>query len=105
MTRGLAGIALCAAAAVATAQPLPEPVVERAAALRDAALAGNHAYATLESLLTEVGPRFPGTSGDQAAVAWALRTLPCASSICAANSESSSSSNTWPSSTSSLKST
>ena len=75
MTRGLAGIALCAAAAVATAQPLPEPVVERAAALRDAALAGNDAYATLESLLTEVGPRFPGTSGDQAAVAWALRTL------------------------------
>lgn len=53
----------------------PDRVVDAAADLRDRALADNRAYATLSSLLTEVGPRFAGTAGDQAAVAWALRTL------------------------------
>ncbi|MFO7305231.1 MAG: M20/M25/M40 family metallo-hydrolase [Gammaproteobacteria bacterium] len=47
-----------------------------AAALRDRALStGTQAYAHLESLVTEVGPRFAGTPGDAAAVRWALERL------------------------------
>lgn len=53
----------------------PDSVIEAAAAMRDRALEENRAYNTLTSLLTEVGPRFAGTPGDAAAVAWALRTL------------------------------
>ncbi len=64
--------ALFAFATTATAQ---QPVLERAAELRDRALADNDAYKTLSSLLTEVGPRFAGSAGDTAAAAWAIRTL------------------------------
>ncbi|MFN2301685.1 MAG: M28 family peptidase, partial [Gammaproteobacteria bacterium] len=53
----------------------PDAVIEAAASMRDRALEENRAYDTLTSLLTEVGPRFAGTPGDAAAVAWALRTL------------------------------
>jgi len=53
----------------------PEAV---AAALRDRALAGSTAYAMVESLTTEVGPRLAGTPDEARARAWAvakLRTL------------------------------
>jgi hypothetical protein len=39
--------------------------------LRAQALAGSGAYALVESLTTEVGPRLAGSPGDAAAVAWA----------------------------------
>ena len=42
-----------------------------AAALRDRALADNEAYALVESLTTEIGPRLAGTPADARAVAWA----------------------------------
>jgi hypothetical protein len=47
-----------------------------AAALRDrAATSGTQAYEHLESLVTQVGPRFAGSEGDAAAVRWALERL------------------------------
>lgn len=63
-----------------SAQPVPaEPWGEQdlatAAALRDRALSGTSAYDHLESLVTEVGPRFAGSPGDAAAVRWALEKL------------------------------
>lgn len=42
-----------------------------AVGLREGAIAGSGAYALLESLTTEVGPRLPGTPADARAVAWA----------------------------------
>jgi Zn-dependent M28 family amino/carboxypeptidase len=46
-----------------------------AAALRDRALSGTSAYEHVMSLVTEVGPRSAGSSGDAAAVRWALNKL------------------------------
>src|SRR5690348_1710969 len=46
-----------------------------AAALRDRALSGTQAYEHVTSLVTEVGPRSAGSSGDAAAVRWALNKL------------------------------
>jgi carboxypeptidase Q len=43
--------------------------------LQRAALGDDSAWALVESLVTEVGPRFAGTSGDAAAVAWAEAKL------------------------------
>jgi hypothetical protein len=40
------------------------------------ALGSSRAYAIVQSLCDEVGPRMAGTPGDRAAVAWALRTMP-----------------------------
>ncbi|MGD8378328.1 MAG: M28 family peptidase [Gammaproteobacteria bacterium] len=59
-----------------TNNPVPAEVMATAAALRDQALHGTEAYATVRSLTTEVGPRMAGSSGDRAAVAWALTRLP-----------------------------
>lgn len=74
--RGLLAAALFAAGtAVAAPGPMPGAVLDGAAAVRDRALENNRAHATLTELLTEVGPRFAGTPGDQVAVAWALRAL------------------------------
>lgn len=73
MKRILASLLLGVATSVVA--QAPDSVIEAAAGLRDRALEENHAYDTLTSLLTEVGPRFAGTPGDAAAVAWALRTL------------------------------
>src|SRR6056297_1828018 len=47
----------------------------RAAAVRDAALAGTPAYDIVESLTLEVGPRMAGSPGDRAAVRWAVEKL------------------------------
>src|SRR6185503_8063003 len=46
-----------------------------AGALRDRALSGTSAYEHVTSLVTEVGPRSAGSSGDAAAVRWALNKL------------------------------
>lgn len=74
--RGVFAAALLAATTAAAAQaPLSDAVIDGAAAVRDRALEENRAHATLSALLTEVGPRFAGTHGDQAAIGWALRAL------------------------------
>ena len=46
-----------------------------AATLRELALADGTAYQLVSSLTTEVGPRFAGSTGDKAAVTWALREM------------------------------
>jgi carboxypeptidase Q len=80
--RPLVPIILLSLAGAATAQSppqpsstLPTPLIERAATLRDAALAGTRALEIVRSLTFEVGPRSAGSPGDRAAVDWALRTL------------------------------
>jgi hypothetical protein len=49
--------------------------IERAIALRDAAMERNEAWMLLESLTTEVGPRMAGSASDAAAVEWAQRAF------------------------------
>lgn len=73
--------------ALAAAAPLPaqdpsaaeEPAWRATAAkVRDRALSEDQRavpWEILESLTTEVGPRFAGSPGDKAAVAWGLRTM------------------------------
>lgn len=51
--------------------PLSAPSLQAAAALRDQHVEPGSAYAIVESLTTEVGPRMAGTEGDVRAVAWA----------------------------------
>jgi hypothetical protein len=46
-------------------------LAQTASNLRDIALDSSLAWDLLESLTVEVGPRFAGTPGDRAAVAWA----------------------------------
>lgn len=50
-------------------------VLEQAAQLRDRALATSEAYALVESLTQDVGPRLAGSPGDAKAVAWAETQL------------------------------
>jgi carboxypeptidase Q len=69
----LAGLALCAAPSFATDPPAA--LLKEAEALRDLALAESNAWLHAWSLTTEVGPRFAGSAGDRAAVAWALANL------------------------------
>lgn len=52
-----------------------EQQLATAGALRDRALSGTSAYEHVTSLVTEVGPRSAGSSGDAAAVRWALNKL------------------------------
>lgn len=52
-----------------------EQQLATAAALRDRALSGTSAYDHLSALVTEVGQRFAGSSGDSAGVRWALNRL------------------------------
>lgn len=80
-----AALALPAAASEKPAEPagatLPEPapiselVRENVAALQRRAADDPRAFELVASLTTEVGPRLAGTSGDRAAVAWALTKL------------------------------
>jgi hypothetical protein len=58
-----------------TPAPLTPAILAEARALRERALADDTAYDLVRSLTTEVGPRFAGTPGDAAAVAWALNAL------------------------------
>jgi Zn-dependent M28 family amino/carboxypeptidase len=64
-------LALVPALALAADDGLPKRALADAQALRDHAVAGSDAYAIVESLTTEVGPRMAGSPGDAAAVAWA----------------------------------
>jgi carboxypeptidase Q len=50
---------------------LSAKAIANAETLRDDALAGSGAFALVESLTTEVGPRMAGSPGDAAAVKWA----------------------------------
>lgn len=70
-------LALCAvlAPALAAGADWSEQQLATAAALRDRALSGTTAYEHVTSLVTEVGPRSAGSSGDAAAVRWALNKL------------------------------
>jgi carboxypeptidase Q len=70
--------ALLLAAALATPASAASPGEDLetiAVSLRDRALASTHAHDLLRSLTTEAGPRFAGTLGDRAGVAWAERTM------------------------------
>lgn len=49
--------------------------LSQAAELRDLALSSADAFRHVASLTMEVGPRLAGTTGDKAAVAWALATM------------------------------
>lgn len=56
----------------AEGQPLlPQAVLDNAAQLRDEALKGNDAYAILETLTTEFGPRPAGSDAEHRAALWA----------------------------------
>lgn len=58
------------------ADPIVTPEIDRTAVeLRKRALETTRAYELVRSLLVEVGPRFAGSPGDRAAVAWAARTM------------------------------
>ena len=52
-----------------------EADIAAAAALRDRALKGTSAFDHVSSLVTEVGPRSAGSTGDEAAVRWAMNRL------------------------------
>ncbi len=70
----LLSLALAASPALAQEAPpvsIPPAAIETAAQLRDRALEGSGAFAIVESLTTEVGPRMAGSPGDARAVAWA----------------------------------
>src|SRR5436190_11388571 len=71
--RQLAALAFAFAAGLAGAADdgLSARAVEDAVRLRDATNAGSGAFAIVESLTTEVGPRMAGTPADAVAVAWA----------------------------------
>jgi carboxypeptidase Q len=70
-------LALCAvlAPALAGGADWSEQQLATAGALRDRALSGTSAYEHVSSLVTEVGPRSAGSTGDAAAVRWALNKL------------------------------
>lgn len=62
-------------APAAFSQAIPDDVKKHATTLRDKALRESIAYDVVESLTMEVGPRSAGSSGDAAAVQWALEKL------------------------------
>lgn len=57
------------------ADGVPESVMDQARSLRDKALAGSAAYAIVESLTTEIGPRLAGTPEEARARAWSVAKL------------------------------
>ena len=59
----------------AQAQDLSAELDAHLVQLREEGLASRNSYEILRSLTTEVGPRFAGTPGDQAAVEWALLAM------------------------------
>ena len=63
--------ALAAPAAFAADTGLDDAAIATAAQLRDRALAGSEAFAFVEGLTTEVGPRLAGTEADARGVRWA----------------------------------
>ena len=77
MFRTLVAASLLAASSPLTAQVHATPLVDpKVAALRDAALAGDHyAWDITEGITTEVGPRLAGTEAEARARDWAVRKL------------------------------
>ena len=88
--RGRWGLALAAAcvatlsifdSALAQTPAAPAPLslsretLAGATVVRDQALKSDESYQLLESLTTEVGQRFAGTTGDKAGVEWAVKKL------------------------------
>jgi hypothetical protein len=73
MHRFFLPLSLCLLSSLALAEDglLDAKSMSKAAELRDGALQKNDAYALLESLTTEVGPRMAGSPADAKAVAWA----------------------------------
>jgi len=63
------------APAAEKAQAFTRADLAAAATLRERALTDATAYALVESLTTEVGPRPAGSPGDKVAVAWAQREM------------------------------
>lgn len=70
-------VVLCASLAPLHAAPAEWTAQQlaTAGALRDRALSGSAAFDHASSLVTEIGPRFAGSSADAAAVRWALNKL------------------------------
>jgi len=60
---------------IARAEAIPDNIKEQAIALRDNAMQESIAYDVVESLTMEVGPRSAGSTGDAAAVRWAVEKL------------------------------
>ncbi|OYY90308.1 MAG: peptidase M28 family protein [Sphingomonas sp. 28-66-16] len=78
LAAALAASALVTTAPVQAQRPAPAPAASvdpRVAALRDAALDDKTAFAIVEGLTTEVGPRAAGTEAEARARAWALARL------------------------------
>ena len=63
--------AMPAVAQSRSAAPFAQATLDQAAQLRERAAQDGTAYALIESLTTEVGPRMPGSEADARAVAWA----------------------------------
>src|SRR3546814_13601022 len=70
-----AALVVCNPAAFASDPALTPTDPKTAAYLRDLANGGSPAYALVESLTTEVGPRMDGSDADPRAVAWATATF------------------------------
>lgn len=69
----LPALLFAAFAGAQTGQPLlTTETLERAEHLRESALSGSQAYAIVEQLTTEIGPRLAGSEGDKRAVEWAV---------------------------------
>ncbi len=68
-------IMLWLAPGLALAANIPSTIRDDARQLRQRALTESNAYAIVESLVLEAGPRLAGSKGDEAAVAWALLKL------------------------------
>ena len=77
MFRSLVAASLLAAASPLASQVHQSPSVDpKVAALRDAALEGDHyAWDITESLTTEIGPRLAGTDDEARAREWAVKKL------------------------------
>lgn len=67
----LLSLGLFALPALAAPPAFDDRALADAAQLRERAQQGSGAYALVESLTTEVGPRLPGSAADARAVAWA----------------------------------
>ena len=72
MLNSLLALPLLALAAPVAAQDTPD---DRVAALRDAALDDDYAYAITEAITTELGPRLAGTTEEARARKWAVSML------------------------------
>lgn len=84
VSSSLAGLVLCVLSIAVSQFSAPvqafdallsERDLQAAAFLRETSLRDNNAFAVVESLTTEVGPRLAGSAGDARAVAWAQDKL------------------------------